>query len=438
MDPTLRALTAVILAAALPLAGPSAPGAAQGRPQGPAVLQVLSAVPGWEGQLVDQVSGRRAYQHVLELSQKIGPHVAGEPADRTSGAYIAEQLTRDGYAVAWQAFPFPYFAVRAESLVVPSSPTVAWHPRAMMYSPSTPSGGLTADVIDAGAGRPDDLQHTAVSGKIALIERGGLTFRQKVENVAAAGAVAAVIYNNQGGALGATLVRPTRIPAVSLSGAEGQKLLALVRAGTVAAHLTVQTANEERTSWNIVGTKPGRDPHRVLIVGAHRDTVEAAPGANDNTSGVATALELAEVLRTVPLGVTLRFVFFGAEEEGLFGSDYYVQHPGPDPIIGMVNLDMEGVGARLEAATYRGNDTLVRTAVRLAGDLGIKVSASQSDGSDHVNFERIGVPVVFLFRPDDPDYDTPRDTVDRVDPALLEASARLALAIVLDVAGPGR
>ncbi|TMJ13245.1 MAG: Zn-dependent exopeptidase M28 [Bacillati bacterium ANGP1] len=63
---------------------------------------------------------------------------------------------------------------------------------------------------------------------------------------------------------------------------------------------------------------------------------------------------------------------------------------------------------------------------------------SSRSRSDHVNFERAGVPVVFLFRPDDPEFDTPRDTVDRVDPRLLEVSGRLATAIILAIAGDGR
>lgn len=403
----------------------------------PGLLAPAAGAPA-QAALLGEVSGARAYRHVLALSQKIGPHMAGTPVDRTSAEYIAGQLARDGYPVEWQAFSFTYFNVRAVALMVPSAPSLALRARAMEYSPSTPQGGVTVAVVDGGRGRPEDL--AAVSGKIALVERGGgLTFRQKAENAAAAGAIAAIIYNNQPAGLGGTLVHATRIPVVSLSGDDGQKLLALVRAGATTAHLDVQTANEARTTWNLIATKPGvREPHRVLVVGAHRDTVEDAPGANDNTSGVAVVLELAEVLKDVPLGTTVRFVFFGAEEEGLFGSDYYVQHPGPDPIVGMVNLDMEGVGARLEIANYRGPDTLVRTASRLAADLGIKVSETHEDGSDHQNFEKIGVPVVFLFRPDDPYYDTPRDTVDRVDPALLETSARLALAVVLDVAGPGR
>jgi aminopeptidase YwaD len=387
--------------------------------------------------LLSQISGTRAYRHVLALSRTIGPHEAGTPQDRTSGEYIADQLTHDGYPVEWQSFTFPFFAVHEVSLTVPSSPVLAVRPRVMEYSASTPRGGLAARLAEAGLGRPEDLSKANVSGKIALIERGGLTFRQKAENAAAAGAVAAIVYNQQPSAFAGTLGQAVRIPVVGLSGDDGQKLLALVRAGAVTVRLNVQATNEERMTWNIIATKTGtQDPHRILIVGAHRDTVGDAPGANDNTSGVAVALEIAEVLKDVPLGMTVRFVFFGGEEEGLFGSAYYVEHPGPDPIAGMINLDMEGVGPRLVLAAYRSSDVLVLRTKRLADGLGIKVQVNREGASDHVNFEKIGVPVVLLFRPDDPYYDTPRDTVDRVDPALLEVSGRLALATILDVAGP--
>jgi len=416
-------VVACILALVVPLA---APGSGSGQP-------AISP------DLVRQVNGPRAYQHVLALSQRIGPHVAGTPEDRTSAAYIARQLESDGYRVEWQAFQFPYFGVGAVGLVLPSHSTLTLHPHAMLYSPSSPPGGITADLVDVGIGRPEDIRGKPLAGKIALILRGTLPFRDKAMNAAAAGAVAAVIYNSRAEEFGGLVGRDTKIPVVSLPGTEGLQLADLARSGPVTAHLNVETVNETRTTWNIIGTKPGaKDSHRVLVVGAHRDTVDNAPGANDNTSGVAVALEIAEVLRRTPLAATVRFVFFGAEEMGLFGSDYYVNHMGSDPVVGMVNLDMEGVGERLELATYRGTDSLVRIAARLAEELGIKAQVSRSPGSDHMNFERVGVPVVFLFRPDDPYFDTPKDTVDRVDPKLLEVSGRLATAIVLTVAGAGQ
>jgi Zn-dependent M28 family amino/carboxypeptidase len=147
---------------------------------------------------------------------------------------------------------------------------------------------------------------------------------------------------------------------------------------------------------------------------------------------------VAEVLRHTPLAPTVRFIFFGAEEYGPYGSEYYVQHMSPASVVGMVNLDMEGVGDRLQLAWDRGSDELVRSAARIAERLGIRVTMQRSPGSDHQSFERVGVPVVFLFRPDDLYYDTPKDTVDRVEPRLLEVSARLATAIVLDLAGAGK
>ncbi|HLW48365.1 MAG TPA: M28 family metallopeptidase [bacterium] len=399
------------------------------------------AAAGSQSAPVARVSGDRAYQHVLALSQKIGPHPGGTPQDRTSGEYIASQLARDGCTVEWQPFTFPYFAVRRVALTVTDGP--ALHPRVMEYSPSTGEHGLTGEVVDAGLGRPGDFggqtaAGVALRGKIVLVRRGELTFRQKADNAADAGAAAIIVYNTQPNEFAGTLLQRTRIPAVALSGTEGQTLRDRVRAGRTIAHLDVQTVDEQRTTWNIVGTKaPAAGAGgKVLIIGAHRDTVAGAPGANDNTSGVASGLETAEVLKDVPLGVTVRFVFFGAEEDGLYGSAEYVRHLDRSRVVGMINLDMEGVGDRLIVAG-RGDDTLVRTASRLAETLGIRVEVHGAEGgSDHVNFERAGVPVVFLFRPDDPYYDTPRDTVDRVSPALLAASTRLAVATALAAVSP--
>jgi aminopeptidase YwaD len=388
--------------------------------------------------LLQEVTGSRAYEHVVALSQRIGSHVAGTPEDRTTATYIARQLEEDGYAVEWQAFPFPYFSVRSVGLVVPSHSALVLHPHAMIYSPSSPPGGITADLVDAGIGRPDEMRRKPLAGKIALVARGTLPFRDKVVNAAAAGAVATIIYNSRAEAFVGIAGRDVKIPVVSISGADGLQLLDLVRSGTVTVHLNVQTVIETRTTWNIIGTKTGtRDPHRVLVVGGHRDTVETGPGANDNTSGTAVTLEIARALSRVSLAATVQFVLFGAEEEGLYGSDYYAKHMGADRVIGMVNLDMEGVGERLQLAWFQGPDTLVTLAARLAERLGIRTFVARSGGSDHLSFERAGVPVVFLLRPDDPYIHTPKDTADRVDPKLLEASGRLAGAIVLNLAGAG-
>jgi subtilisin family serine protease len=102
----------------------------------------------------------------------------------------------------------------------------------LTYSGSTT--GITASIYYCGLGNPSDFP-TSVSGNIALIQRGTLFFSDKVSNAIAAGARAAIIYNNVAGNFSGTLQNPGNwIPAISLSQADGQALLATLPAtGTV-------------------------------------------------------------------------------------------------------------------------------------------------------------------------------------------------------------
>jgi alkaline phosphatase isozyme conversion protein len=94
-------------------------------------------------------------------------------------------------------------------------------------------------------------------------------------------------------------------------------------------------------SQNVVAVKPGLSS-REIIVGAHYDSVKVGRGADDNASGVGVMLEIAEIIRGMPTPYTVRFLAFGAEEVGLIGSRYYVQHmsaPELQNTVAMVNLD---------------------------------------------------------------------------------------------------
>jgi Zn-dependent M28 family amino/carboxypeptidase len=91
------------------------------------------------------------------------------------------------------------------------------------------------------------------------------------------------------------------------------------------------------------GTATGE---KTLLIGAHFDTVEVAPGADDNASGVAAMLEVARVLRNVQPLISIEFVAFALEEGavGLFGSTQYAQaakEKGRD-LLGVINLDTIG------------------------------------------------------------------------------------------------
>jgi hypothetical protein len=77
---------------------------------------------------------------------------------------------------------------------------------------------------------------------------------------------------------------------------------------------------------NIIAEHPGvEEPSRILELGAHYDTVDGSPGADDNASGVAAILEIARVLSSVETKRTVRFCFFAREEHGRDGSNYHVR-----------------------------------------------------------------------------------------------------------------
>ncbi len=94
-------------------------------------------------------------------------------------------------------------------------------------------------------------------------------------------------------------------------------------------------------SANVIAVKTGLSP-RVIVVGAHYDSVDTSKGADDNASGVAVLLEVAEKVKAVETPYTIRFVAFGAEEVDLDGSRYYVDELSDEDIkntVGMINLD---------------------------------------------------------------------------------------------------
>ncbi|MDQ7820769.1 MAG: M28 family metallopeptidase [Armatimonadota bacterium] len=370
-------------------------------------------------------AGVRALAHVRALAA-LGPRVAGSLADRQAADYIGARLRDLGYEVTLQAFAFPYFETRRVSLEVVSPQRVPVEARALLYSSPT-SGVLTAEVVAAGRGTPQDVGDI-IRGKIALVERGGLRFADKVANAARAGALAVVVYNNEPGVVVGTLLEPSAIPAVIISQADGRRVLEWLRSGPVVVALLVDTVNEQRQSANVVGSLPGASGRR-LVVGGHYDSVEGSPGANDNASGVAAALEVARLLRDDPPPLPVEIVAFGAEELGLYGSRHYARSPRLASVAGMVNLDMVGVGERLLVGNTTGDTRLVDAAVDAARRLGIPVTRTRLGASDHTAFEAAGVPAVFLHWTDDPRYHSPQDTPEHIQPDRLDAVIRIAVAV---------
>ncbi len=229
---------------------------------------------------------------------------------------------------------------------IPSTTASVW--AIDLVLPQAPGPGATTSGCESTdfAGMP--------VGSIALMQRGTCTFGQKTDNAIAAGAIAVVIFNDGGdasrvGNINGTLGPGTHGPSVGTTLAVGQDLANGIASGSTGSVVTIRVdrVEEIRTTHNVIAETPGGDPNRVVVVGAHLDSVPRGPGINDNGSGSGTILEIAEVYAEqgrVPRN-KLRFMWYSAEEFGLLGSTAYVESLSQaelDQIMAMVNFDMVG------------------------------------------------------------------------------------------------
>ncbi len=200
---------------------------------------------------------------------------------------------------------------------------------------------------------------------------------------------------------------------------------------------------EKRTTHNIIAVLPGNDKHlrnEYIVVGSHYDhlgmggegsgsrrpdTLGVHPGADDNASGDAVVLELAKHFKKVGSPRSIIFAFFGAEEQGLVGSKFFLEwmKHGDDRrinlpadekgIVAMVNLDMVG-RMRDNAMSVSGTGTSsgFKTMVEDVAERNHLRVTCIPDGygpSDHASFVAVDIPVLFLTTGGHMEYHTPAD-----------------------------
>jgi len=212
---------------------------------------------------------------------------------------------------------------------------------------------------------------------------------------------------------------------------------------------------------NVAGILPGSDPElrdEYVVFSAHMDHVGVGEpdasgdsiynGADDDASGTVTVVELAEAFASLELRPrrSLIFLTVSGEERGLWGSGWFVTHP-PVPLEGIVadlNIDMVG---------RNWSDTIVAIG-REHSDLGetlAYVNAQHPElgmtaiddlwpaerfymRSDHYQFARRGIPILFFFNGTHPDYHKPSDEVDKIDADKTARVGRLIFYLGLEVA----
>ena len=402
-----------------------------------AILLVVSSVPA-HGQQTSALtlSGEAAKLQVDALSGQIGERPAGSTNYDQAAAYASGQLLGWGYQPTLQPFPIVNYDDRGATLDIVSGGVATLAPDTLMFSAGSQVEAPLVAV--GGVGAPEDLAGVDVQGKIALVQRGTLRFAEKVANAAAAGAAGVIVYNNEGSArVRGSLGRMSNVPAVTVSGDDGQRLLQLLASGPVVVRLGVDASTSEQPASNVIAElQGGTAAPGVVVFGGHLDSVPGSPGANDNASGSAVVLELARQLASVDPSQrphTVRFVLFGAEEIGLFGSRHYVDtlsEAERRSIVAMINLDMVGVGDQWR---FGGTDSLVQAALGATNELGeqaLPMRGPQTGASDHANFLSAGIPALFIHRVDDPNYHSGGDRPGLIDPRALSSAGTIALRVL--------
>jgi hypothetical protein len=385
------------------------------------------------------------------LTTEIGPRFAGSEAEARARDWAVAKLKALGFSnVRVESFEVPYWE-RGEA----SAEIVAPFPQpltltALGNSGATPAKGIRAELIGfdslAALTAADPAR---VKGKIVFVTHR-MTPAQDGSPYSPVGAIrrsGPSIASQLGAA--AILIRSigtdkhrnphtgsqnwtdgaTPIPALALSNPDADQLERVLSRGrpvTIALRVSSKMAGK-RTSGNVIAEVPGRDPAAgIVLVGGHLDSWDQGTGAIDDAAGVAITTAAAKRIMDAgqPLR-TIRIVWFGSEEIGLFGGRNYAEKHKDEKHHMLAESDFGADRVwRYETAIADTALPRMKPLAEALAPLGIYPGGKNGDasGSDISEIQKLGMPVIELSQDGTRYFDlhhTPDDTLDKIDPAQL-------------------
>jgi hypothetical protein len=397
------------------------------------------------------LESNHAYEIVESLVTEVGPRLAGSEAEARARDWAVAMLRANGFAnVRTEPFTIPYWnATREEAYIVSipgAQPMVA---AALGGSPSTPAGGLEAQVVrfpDMAA--LEAVSNDAVAGRIVFIDERmvrmqdgsgyGVAVRKRGRCAPVAqnkGALACIIrsvgtdlhrFAHQGGS--SRQADGASLPAMAISPADADVLGRLVARGPVRARMVIEAdIRENAPSGNVIAEIRGRErPDEVVLLAAHLDSWDSGQGAVDDGAGVAIITAAARLIRDLPQRPrrTIRILLAGAEENGVHGGAAYAAAHGQENHI--VGLESDFGAGRVYALRTRFAEPAMpyaRAFQRALAPLGVLAGNNLAFGGADVSaLQQAGMPVADLAQ-DGLDYfdyhHTPDDTLDKIEPEAL-------------------
>jgi hypothetical protein len=400
------------------------------------------------------------------LTTEIGQRLAGTEAEARARDWAVARLKALGFSnVRVEPFDMPTSTRGPESAEIVSPFPQKLVVAALGNSASTPAEGISGEVV--GFDTLSDLEaapESAVRGKIVFVSHAmprtqdgsgygyfGGPRRQGPSIASRKGAIAIVIRsigtdyhrNPHTGVMSfAEGVKP--IPAGALPLPDAEQLQRILKRGKpVTMRLTLVSHTGRGQSGNVIAEVPGRDPKLPpVLVSGHLDSWDQGTGAIDDATGVAIAAAAAKRILDAgrPLR-TIRVVWFGAEEPGLFGGLDYMRKHAREPHWALAESDF-GTGRiwRVTTKLGPGREAEAKAVQAALAPLGIVPgSREEADGSDIGPMIEAGAPAIGLSQDGTHYFDvhhTPDDTLDKVDPEALRQNVAAWTAMLAVLAGP--
>jgi hypothetical protein len=416
-----------------------------------------------EKELLRRVSRENLLKTNTEIAQWV--RLSGSADERAAFRYVQEQMDAYGLQTTWLEHPaLISYPLDATLQVIDADGNALTSFRCLSHSFSASIENLTCEIVGLGFGKPSDYAQVQPKGKAVLVN--GLASPTAVYRAEQAGAIGEVFVNDDhlhnmivsavwGTPTPESVERIPKTPAVSIVQADGERLRQRIAGGTTRVRINTRVFRGWQTTPIVIGALAGTASGDFVLLSGHLDSWDF--GAMDNGSANATMLEVARLLAQAKpqLYRGLRVAFWSGHSHGRYsGSTWYADHYWEelhDRCVAHVNVD--STGAR--GATFYGS---FQTHMELA-DLGAQVIKEHTgqtarpfrmSRAGDMSFNGIGIPALFMELSQMPLSDentsyvtlsygtemgstmpwwwhTSEDTMDKVDPAVLELDSRVYL-----------
>lgn len=403
----------------------------------------------FSARLRQATNGTPAFARLAELCDRFGPRFSGTTNLEAAIDWTVEQLRHDGFD-----------AVRTESLQVPrwvrgteSAELVAPTPRSLPMlglggSVGTPAEGITAPVLVVTNFADLAARTNEAAGRIVLFDAPYTDYSTTVQiryqgagEAARAGAVACLIrsvtpFSLQTPHTGAMRYPPDvpQIPAAALTLEDTDRLHRWQRRGvTPVVHLRMEAHTlPDAPSRNILAEVRGREsPEEIVVIGAHFDSWDIGQGALDDAAGCLATWEALRQIRQLPQRPrrTVRLVLWTNEENGLRGARHYAERPEEELARHVAALELDSGAGWPRGFSFLGSDAgmaMLQGWVDRLAPLGAADLRRGGVGADLGPLVTRGVPALDLKHSSTNYFwfhHTHADTVDKVNPAELDAMA---------------